>query len=424
MIDAIVKLSQCNRRKQAPAAHVVTRNDLLKYAACARMDASSDIKKAVDVGETSTTDFSDGSEQIAGSTDGSDTEPQRIKLVLAAELAGNPRVRSDRRTPMKPLQWTKTPPGLDAPPGLAVPCPVTEQTLLQGQGTRLSSKAALFVPSFGAAAPGQPSPYPDGTQGNSHQLRQSIRQLKGVLEEWEESHPDDEYVNDPFASGQGQNLYVLQEALARLTPQDAAVVRSLLESKESQQHVAPIPAAAPAAMTPPGQFYCPPAGWPPGPWNDPVGAQGSFNQFQGLFQAQHQRQNNKGHQVKPRRVQIPDDADSLAAHLRDLAEMDSGCVLMVRKINQLEGDTCATLKNYFSKFGSVDRVMISATRSAAKPARIRQATLGFLVMSGGDGVQAALAHGPQHIVQGVSINVSTFESHTINDNEKVETAQQ
>merc|ERR1719487_288001 len=125
------------------------------------------------------------------------------------------------------------------------------------------------------------------------------------------------------------------------------------------------------------------------------------------------------HIAKPTKVpQTPpstapgDSEESLRTQLRDLAEMDNACVLMVRKINRLGLNSAAPLKEYFSRFGAVARVMVAPTRSKAQfgqaKARVRPAPLGFVVMSKSDDANAILAHGAEHIVDGQTIGVFPF----------------
>jgi len=111
--------------------------------------------------------------------------------------------------------------------------------------------------------------------------------------------------------------------------------------------------------------------------------------------------------------------------LKDLADIDNARVLMVRKINQLGLDAAPPLKDYLSKFGHVDRVMVAPTRSKAKfgqtknlPARVRPAPLGFVVMSTVDEAAAVLAAGSEHVVSGHSIGVFSFQSHDIDEEKK------
>jgi len=437
MIEAMVKLSQCNRRKQAPQK-TYSREDLLKYAVRARCfeetAEKTGVKASTEVAEASTTDLSDSSDQVSGSTDGSDTEPAAIKLMSATDLRDGKKTRT-MRAPAMPAEWPKAPPGLDRPKPTSLKLQnviIQDAPADQGnQGTRLNSGAALFVPSFGAVAPGPA----DAVQGNAQQLRQSIQVLKGALQEWEASNLEEQYPEEPTAPSDGSNLIALQQAISRLSSKDAAVVRAVLQSKEATQNPMPCmeapmmppvqmgamyqgfhdPATAwagnvavPAGhMAPPGNFYGQQPFFAPTEWGQPVGQRPSFTPFQGIS-----RQNAH---AKPRKAEVPaEDSESLATHLRDLAALDSARVLMVRKINHLSGgDVPASLKAYFKKFGMVDRIMMSATRSATKPARIRPATLGFMVMETAEAALAILADGPEHVVEGVTITVTTFKSHSI-----------
>lgn len=392
-IEAMLKLSQCSRRKQVTKATcVVSRESLLKYAACGRCDqgfkeAMDTTDKSVDNGEIST-ELSDSSEQVCASTDGSETDSPASNPCSPIELPSPP-------------QWLENHSRFDFPPGLELPQsqPTSlklDTAIVHGRNSRLNAKASRFVPSFAAAVPAL----------------------------------------TPEMSAESQNLIALGEALSRLTPKDTAMVRSLLESKEAAENVptcmntnlmhtwpqmppmypssmlgawAGNVGAAAMPMMPPGQFYegqqpfCPlaaricPAGMRP-----LTSFQGST--CDGKPQAKMSKPENS--------VQEAMD-DSLASHLRELAALDSGRVLMVRKINHLGSDAATLLKAYFAKFGTVDQVLMSATRSPAKPGRLRPATIGFFVMETTEVVQAILAHGAEHTLAGVTINVSAFESHSV-----------
>jgi len=408
----MIKLSQCSRRNEAPTPskqHVVSRDDFLKRrlqcapaTSCDSVDAA---KIAVDLGEVSTTDFSDGAKDGV-STDGSDSDTAKIKSILVSELSGTRRRTLTRASP------AGAPPGLEAPPSLGL-----SQLLQQGQGasTRLNSQAALFVPSF-ATAPAVAPVFPvmDAGRVEPQQLRQSIRLLKDALQQWESNAVEEpQRPSQPTPPCESQPLVALQEALARLSPQETSKVKAYLDDRE-QQNVSPHPSAMQSYGYPGmmqqneipsfDQFYCQPsppnmaAGWPcpPSGWSQPIGG-GPINKASRVPKQQSKRKPA----VEP---------ESLATHLRDLANVDSARVLLVRRINHLVDPTVA-IKDYFSKFGPVDNIMLSGTRS--KPGKIRPATLGFVVMAAVEGVEAILAKGLEHDIQGVSISVSLFQSHDI-----------
>jgi hypothetical protein len=111
---------------------------------------------------------------------------------------------------------------------------------------------------------------------------------------------------------------------------------------------------------------------------------------------------------------------TLRANLEELSTMDPARVLMLRKINKLGLRSPTMLKEYFSQFGTVDRVMISHSRAKSiynpSQTRVRIAGLAFVVMSTADATQKVLDRGRDHIVQGVSIAVSEFEGTASEEN--------
>lgn len=470
------QLSNCSRRKElsnrSQGGNVVPRDTLLMYAGYKRSAEWIDAGRKADLAEVSTTDFSDGSEQVAGSTDWSDTDTPMIKMISASDLAGMQRVRLDRRSarsvqpaqrgrqdPPKLQPLPKTP--VQSAPQQAAPeqkSPHTAQTLQPAQalvqstsqdmaptqstplkqaGTPLKSNARLFVPSLGTAPP-----MLDVNRRSSQQaeVRQSIQFLKSALEEVAE---DDHALANHIAAADGQNLAALQEALNKLNLEEVSVVKALLDSHEAEQANAfgdtaavhygcgsgmmqnlYAPATtmgiwtdnivAPALATPPGQFY---------PTYTPQMSAGwdFTSEAWDPYAAQAQSQYTFGKAQAKSRMQPTDttEGESLATHLCDLAELDSTRVIMLRGTNRLVKDASESLKTYFSQFGCVERVMLSATRAANKPGRQRAATIGFLVMDTAESAQAALAHGAEHPVQGVTINVSNFQSHPIDETKSV-----
>jgi len=188
-------------------------------------------------------------------------------------------------------------------------------------------------------------------------------------------------------------VLALKETLAKLTPQDAATLRSLLDAKERCE--------------PPAQFA-----------------------NQRPYNRQHTPNNRP---TRPERNFISSDkaiqksfqdntADTLRTNLRDLAQIDSGRVLMMRKINKLGVGSANLVEEYFKKFGTVERVMVTHCTSKSTtggPPRLRPASCGFLVMSCVEEVQAALAHnGGEHMIQGFMVTVCPFQSHPIGDEAK------
>lgn len=462
ILPGLVKLSQCSRRKQkSPSVSLDDALDQqkgLKYANELAEDAD-DTGKSTEAGDFSQNDLSDLSERLAGSSDGSDAETSAMDFRGKYDAMD---VDAGRlRMPFRPPPGLEAPPGLVLPPGIGQSCfggmgvpNVQDGTFLghMGHDTHSNSQANMFFPSCVDAEQEQcyrPS--------NARQLRESIRLLKESLEEWEaNSFPA---VPAPANAAEVNTLLALQDALSRLTPDDSAMVRAFLDSRaEAPVHVAAAPRAHFAQPTPTSGLGIPAvhagnsrqpshAGGtqipfaPPGrfdgahPCSRPIVSRATAKPFGIVREQSHltpmsgvgRNQPQNQHARRPAEFQhraaakpeksIPDDSsESLSSHLAKLATLDNGRVLMVRKINRLGMESAAALQSYFSKFGAVDRVLTSNCQiktTAGKNARVRPATVGFVVMDAASSVQAALAHGADHLVQGVSISVSSFQSHRI-----------
>jgi len=270
------------------------------------------------------------------------------------------------------------------------------------------------VPSCGEAAP---------VMDKSHQLRTSIQMLKGVLEEWEEGF-------DGQPQQQQTDLTGLQAIISRLSPQEVGLVAGFLDSKEMQasapydarqsmqavQGMMQASSMVKAPMKSHFNYGQPPAGmgWTGAPAAEawaPDATRRPFAPFNGSSPI------GAACRPPPRRSR-PETSpaeESLSTHLRDLAQLEPGLVLMVRRINHLPDDPLSALKAHFSQFGTVDRVMASPTRSCGKSGRVRPATCGFVVMSSTEEVQAVMAHGTDHVIQGVTVVAGIFESHSVSE---------
>lgn len=106
---------------------------------------------------------------------------------------------------------------------------------------------------------------------------------------------------------------------------------------------------------------------------------------------------------------------TLRDNLLQLSSFDPECVILVRKINRLGLNSPQLLEIYFSRFGPVERVLIS--HSIDKPnekrrhPRWRPAGLGFIAMRNAQDAAAAIGHASEHIVLGVHIVVAPYEDH-------------
>jgi hypothetical protein len=105
--------------------------------------------------------------------------------------------------------------------------------------------------------------------------------------------------------------------------------------------------------------------------------------------------------------------NNLRSNLNKLSQFDPACIFLVRKINRLGLNSADFLKEYFSKFGMVDSVMVSHSIEKPTPGRrkprVRPAGLAFIVMSKAEDVASILRLGSEHVVNDVSISASTYE---------------
>lgn len=201
-------------------------------------------------------------------------------------------------------------------------------------------------------------------------------------------------VTDP-----GQDLVGLADVLNRMSPQDAAVLRSFLDSRETEQHAC-------------GEF-------PDHTSNT------SAQPFTAVGSRTSNARNVKRPHNRPQPVTGADSAaEGIKAHLYELSQLDSQRVLTVRKISALGMDSAVTLRAYFSKYGTVERLLVSHPRNKTPHGtiRIRPATVAFIVMSKAEEAQAVLTQAAQagHSVEGVAITVETFESHPSKEDRDVQ----
>lgn len=377
-LTAVIGLLQCSRRKETASASPQKRDvcqGARKKQSSAKHTDSDDAQKSTDISS---------SDPITAdpSTDGSDldTPCQNAKQSL---MAVQP----------PPGLTIRPPPGLEAPPGLedVTPCPPRE--FLREKGSRLNTNAKAFFPS------GSVHLKADDRKASSQRLRETIHLLKESLQGLGSEQPGMPVQAQAEAAEQDA-LSTLKEAISKLTPQDAGVLRSFLHAKETGMTMKPPSFRDTGPVTP--------LGGPP--WaSQTVGTRPMQRQFKPFLSAK------KPAPPKPP-VQMGDDADTLRTSLRDLAQLDSNRVVLVRRINRLGLDSPAALQDYFAKYGTIDRLLVSHSRSKSTSGttRVRPATVGFLVMSNADDAQAILAQ-PEHIVQGAAIVVSTFQSHAIGE---------
>jgi len=356
-LEALVNLLQCRRRKNAiispPSQKHAASQGALKKHPSANLDDSDDTQKSTDISVSTREPSSDGSELDS---------PSSLKV---GRKDANMIVAAARSPPGLGIS---PPPGLEAPPGLENP---TLDCSNRAKGARLSSKANLkaFAPV---------SRYP------KNQLSESVDESP---------------------------LSALKEAITKLSTQDASVVRSFLLAKEGEQKTAPMQLNrnvmnAHALRDEDCQrarvYNSRPM---ESSWQD------ALNDDRSRMAAQARSRmlmNVRKRKPSAREQVVAENAEKARTNLRDLAAFDPERVVMLRKIHKLGFDSAPALEAYFSKFGTIDRLMVTPTscHSTSGAPRPRPASFGYVVMSTVEEAKAAKALGEERVVQGIDIIVA------------------
>lgn len=116
---------------------------------------------------------------------------------------------------------------------------------------------------------------------------------------------------------------------------------------------------------------------------------------------------------QPLRGGVQRQVQTLSTSLQMLSRENSDMLLIVRRINKLGFKAGRRLKQHFSQYGAVMRVLVA--HSTCRPsdsgaqARKRPSSLGFIQMAKPQDVAKILSLGHDHEVDGVSIRVQKFE---------------
>lgn len=111
-------------------------------------------------------------------------------------------------------------------------------------------------------------------------------------------------------------------------------------------------------------------------------------------------------------LQAPENCFNLSTLLQVLEEVDEACVLTVRKIHKIGLHSARLLREHFSQFGEVDRVMLLPSRPKSAGGnvvgKIRPASMAFVVMrSRQPAIIARLSE--LHEVEGCQVQVQKFK---------------
>jgi hypothetical protein len=113
-------------------------------------------------------------------------------------------------------------------------------------------------------------------------------------------------------------------------------------------------------------------------------------------------------------LQAPENCFNLASLLQVLEEVDEACVLTVRKIHKLGLNSAQILREHFSQYGEIDRVMLLPSRpksnvaSAAIHGKVRPASMAFVVMRSRQPAIVARLN-EIHIIEGHPVQVQKFK---------------
>jgi hypothetical protein len=113
-----------------------------------------------------------------------------------------------------------------------------------------------------------------------------------------------------------------------------------------------------------------------------------------------------------------EDSPTLQQHLQLLESEDPLCVLSLRKINRLGFDSRAILERHFAWHGVANKVLVShlkVKQAGHRPARLRPAGLGFVVMASREDALNVLQHGECQMIGDVEIAVQPFQKPNRND---------
>mmetsp|Transcript_72002 Transcript_72002/g.186995 ORF Transcript_72002/g.186995 Transcript_72002/m.186995 type:complete len:421 (-) Transcript_72002:269-1531(-) len=108
---------------------------------------------------------------------------------------------------------------------------------------------------------------------------------------------------------------------------------------------------------------------------------------------------------------------TLSSSLMMLSGEDADCIFIVRRINKLGFKASRTLRQHFSAYGPVARVLVAHStvrqHGTGETLRRRPSSLGFVQMHSAEAVRRVLAAGAEQEVKGAAICVQTFEQKVV-----------
>jgi hypothetical protein len=134
-------------------------------------------------------------------------------------------------------------------------------------------------------------------------------------------------------------------------------------------------------------------------------------------------------QPNPEVANADDDHDSrpplltLRSHLKEVSNLDPACIFVARKIHTLGFHSHKRLREHYSQFGLVVKVLVAHRKLKAIPdangvlglPRKRPGSLGLIVMKHASSVQAIMALGEDQVIAGHAIRVELFSPSKTDD---------
>jgi RNA recognition motif-containing protein len=102
--------------------------------------------------------------------------------------------------------------------------------------------------------------------------------------------------------------------------------------------------------------------------------------------------------------QAPSNRFSLSAILAILELDNEESVISVKKIHKLGRQSADSLRNHFSQFGEIDKVILLPSKTKESQAS-RPASMGFLVFKNSKDAQSTIG---EHVIDGVTVIASSF----------------
>jgi len=341
---------------------------------------------------------------------GHQTESKHTMAALVAAGAGEP-----WRVTMKP------------PPGLADTKGPGAASVVSGQAMPPSPIATAGMAGMGASVPVgsgewvqsvlQMAPYM-----NSGQLRQALSMLDSAIVNSQQATALPDLSRHAYHAGSNFPMLIKAElARMQVCEQQHSLLREIHRLQSMSEAAAQAGFGAPTSGSITGAMAAP-AWVPEAPTTRPV----TTLKATGVHRREQQGAAHQGPQTPAPAQRAPKregggtggrQVQTLSTSLQLLSKEDPECLFIVRRINKLGFKAARKLKQHFSAYGGVVRVLVAHStvrqqvdkQSYALSSRQRPSSLGFVQMTSAEAVQKVLETGAEQEVDGSLIRVQKFE---------------